>query len=288
MEYGEKITALRKKSGMTQAELGNELNVTYQAVSKWERGESLPDFATMSKIAKLFGVPLSYFEDDAEERVYANADDEEEKKMLGVCTECGRVVYEGEEDSVTPVVRCKECADRMRRAEAAKQKALAAKKEDERKKSEAATKAYKNNIRRKRNRGLIGGGIFAAVMTVMLIIAMFAEYKPGDGMTRGDVVLGYFIWILFGFPFVAQLFWGGAVRDICLTGGKLVGMPGVIFSLDLDGCFFLIGVKILFALIKGLIFILSLLFFVIVAFLIAPFTFVPRLIKLNLGKDDDI
>ena len=32
MNYGEKITALRKKKGMTQAELGAELNVTYQAV----------------------------------------------------------------------------------------------------------------------------------------------------------------------------------------------------------------------------------------------------------------
>ena len=46
MNNGEKIASLRKAKGMTQAELGAELNVTFQAVSKWERGESYPDFAT--------------------------------------------------------------------------------------------------------------------------------------------------------------------------------------------------------------------------------------------------
>ena len=66
MNYGEKIAALRKKNDMTQAQLGDALNVTYQAVSKWERDETHPDFETMSKIAKLFRVPLSYFEEDNE------------------------------------------------------------------------------------------------------------------------------------------------------------------------------------------------------------------------------
>ena len=63
MDYGKKISYLRKSKGMTQEELGKVLNVTYQAVSKWERGESMPDFAPMSQIAKYFQVPLSYFAD---------------------------------------------------------------------------------------------------------------------------------------------------------------------------------------------------------------------------------
>ena len=66
MSYGEKIAFLRKRSGMTQAELGEKLTITYQAISKWERDESDPDFATMSKIAKIFNVPLSFFEEDVE------------------------------------------------------------------------------------------------------------------------------------------------------------------------------------------------------------------------------
>ena len=66
MNCGEKISELRKKNGMTQDDLGKAMNVSYQAVSKWERGESQPDFETMSKIAKLFNVSISYFEDNDE------------------------------------------------------------------------------------------------------------------------------------------------------------------------------------------------------------------------------
>lgn len=40
MNIGEKIVKARKEKGMTQAELGSELHVTFQAVSKWERGVS--------------------------------------------------------------------------------------------------------------------------------------------------------------------------------------------------------------------------------------------------------
>ena len=51
---------------MTQDDLGKAMNVSYQAVSKWERDESQPDFETMTKIAKLFNVPLGYFAEDSE------------------------------------------------------------------------------------------------------------------------------------------------------------------------------------------------------------------------------
>ena len=40
MNCGEKIAELRKKRGMTQDDLGKAMNVSYQAVSKWERDES--------------------------------------------------------------------------------------------------------------------------------------------------------------------------------------------------------------------------------------------------------
>lgn len=49
MNYGQKIAELRKKADMTQAELGESLNVTSQAVSKWENGLSEPDLGTINK-----------------------------------------------------------------------------------------------------------------------------------------------------------------------------------------------------------------------------------------------
>lgn len=52
------IAALRTGSGMTQLELAEKLHYSDKAVSKWERGESLPELATLVAIAELFEVSL--------------------------------------------------------------------------------------------------------------------------------------------------------------------------------------------------------------------------------------
>lgn len=54
------ITDLRKKNNITQAELAQRLNYTDKAVSKWERGESLPDVAVLKQIADIFSVTIDY------------------------------------------------------------------------------------------------------------------------------------------------------------------------------------------------------------------------------------
>ena len=43
LKIGRYIQHLRKKAGMTQKELAEKLNISFQAVSKWERGDTLPD-----------------------------------------------------------------------------------------------------------------------------------------------------------------------------------------------------------------------------------------------------
>ena len=54
------LTFLRKQRGMTQMELAEKLNYSDKAVSKWERGESLPDLIVLKEIADLFGVTVDY------------------------------------------------------------------------------------------------------------------------------------------------------------------------------------------------------------------------------------
>lgn len=133
MNYGEKIAELRKKHGMTQAELGDALNVTYQAVSKWERGESQPDFETMSKIAKLFNVPLGHFAGGENETQiyaqYAYAEAPAHKALMGTCTACGKVVYEGEECVTAPRLVCGSCLERERQNDIARRQAEEANRE---------------------------------------------------------------------------------------------------------------------------------------------------------------
>jgi len=62
------ISDLRKKKGMTQAELADKLNYTDKAVSKWERGESVPDIAVLKTLADLFGVSLDYLVSEYHEK----------------------------------------------------------------------------------------------------------------------------------------------------------------------------------------------------------------------------
>ncbi|MBP3630081.1 MAG: helix-turn-helix transcriptional regulator [Clostridia bacterium] len=54
------ITELRKKHKLTQAEFAERLNYTDKAISKWERGESIPSIEILKQISDMFGVTVDY------------------------------------------------------------------------------------------------------------------------------------------------------------------------------------------------------------------------------------
>ena len=54
------IAELRRAASLTQIELAERLNYSDKAVSKWERGESVPDIAVLKEIADMFGVRVDY------------------------------------------------------------------------------------------------------------------------------------------------------------------------------------------------------------------------------------
>lgn len=54
------ISAMRNSAGLTQAQFAEKLNYTDKAISKWERGESVPDIAVLWKIADMFGVTVDW------------------------------------------------------------------------------------------------------------------------------------------------------------------------------------------------------------------------------------
>ena len=79
----ENIVTLRKAGGMTQIELAEKLNYSDKAVSKWERGESVPDISVLKAIADLFGVTVDYLitaDHDPKELEPRAEDDEKSKK----------------------------------------------------------------------------------------------------------------------------------------------------------------------------------------------------------------
>jgi uncharacterized protein YjbI with pentapeptide repeats len=61
---GGRIAQARKRMDLSQAQLGEQLFISPQAVGKWERGESLPDIVMLGRLAKILGVDLNYFSED--------------------------------------------------------------------------------------------------------------------------------------------------------------------------------------------------------------------------------
>lgn len=58
-QLGANIAAYRKHQGLTQVGLAEKLNYSDKAVSKWERGESMPDVLTLVQLAELFGITVN-------------------------------------------------------------------------------------------------------------------------------------------------------------------------------------------------------------------------------------
>lgn len=58
--FGKMIYKLRKKAGLTQAELASRLNVTDKAISKWENGGGFPEITQIPALSEIFGVSSDY------------------------------------------------------------------------------------------------------------------------------------------------------------------------------------------------------------------------------------
>ncbi len=207
MNCGEKIAELRKKRGMTQDDLGKAMNVSYQAVSKWERDESQPDFETMTKIAKLFNVPLGYFAEDSETEEKSDKETikeevkEEVKKELreeltrevtegikkeqaedptaGNCTVRGKLLKESEVASYTPKLVCKSCAERK------EQETLNAQKKAEEDRKLDKQLSAREILGHGFDVPLIISLVLAFVCYVALTAVTFLNQSSDDGMLYG-------------------------------------------------------------------------------------------------------
>jgi len=67
--FNEKLKELRKKKGLTQEDLASELNVSRQAITKWESGDGAPDIDNLRNIALFFHVSVDYLIDNKTEQI---------------------------------------------------------------------------------------------------------------------------------------------------------------------------------------------------------------------------
>lgn len=76
MILADKIIALRKKNGLSQEELAEKMNVSRQAVSKWESAQSVPDLNKIIALSEIFGVTTDYLlKDELGEPEFTPAED---------------------------------------------------------------------------------------------------------------------------------------------------------------------------------------------------------------------
>ncbi len=67
-EFGRRLASLRRQSGKKQREVADELGVTPQAVSKWERGLSCPDILMLDELSSSLGVSIAALFNEGEAR----------------------------------------------------------------------------------------------------------------------------------------------------------------------------------------------------------------------------
>ena len=98
MIFPEKLQLIRKSKGMTQEDLAAALNVSRQAVAKWESGQGYPDLSNLISISSMFNVTVDYLVKDADcqsRPVVADTESSEIDALIGFRLEANRNTYAG-------------------------------------------------------------------------------------------------------------------------------------------------------------------------------------------------
>ena len=108
MTLGQKIKKLRNDKNLTQKDLADQVHVTFQTVSKWEKDENEPDVATLRELSKLFGCSMDFLLSEEEKETAEEAQPEVtpveqasktiiiHKRELHVCRRCNKDIPEDE------------------------------------------------------------------------------------------------------------------------------------------------------------------------------------------------
>lgn len=91
--FARNLIMLRKQMKLTQIELAEKINYSDKAVSKWERGESIPDVSVLLSLARLFGVSIDFLvtehkneEVAKEQTTYASAIKKKNRMLVAAIT----------------------------------------------------------------------------------------------------------------------------------------------------------------------------------------------------------
>ncbi len=278
MNLGEKITELRKHNNLTQEQLGKELNISAQAVSKWERNLSEPDLYAIKAMSNIFNVSIDALINDDKELEFKNII---EDKNNYECSSCHKKYDKSNISQFEPNIICKDCHDKVEK----QINTIVSNNVD--------VDTDNNEIEDKDNkkkRWFQSSLLIKFIISVGIsLILMILGFVFGDINNLDDVV-AIIVGTIVIFTFLFQTFSETIIQDIVFGSfGKSIHMPGIIFSLDIDSIIFMLAYKFIIA--PLIIFIVGVVVFLgglLLAYVISPFTFfftLPGVIEDS--KDDD-
>lgn len=235
---GKTIKELRIKNSLTQKDLAEKLFVTAQAVSRWENGEVEPSISTVTDIAKIFNVTVDEIVGNPVEEkkpevivdkqyIYKDA----VQPVLGVCETCNKPIYDATEivrrttgggrSPEVSRVYCKECDD---------------------KRIERERQAKINFSKSRKTKSFVISGIVAGIWLLITILVSISQKDLS--FLAGNVAFALLLFTFISCCILDNNFIGEMSLGIFSWG--FVKMPGLIFSLDLDGIIWLLTVKLAF------------------------------------------
>lgn len=245
MTLGEKIRHHRTLANLTQKDFADKVNVTAQAVSRWEQDIVEPSIQTLKRMSEIFSVSLDEFLSNSlqpkqqESQVQApstpiiiqqiSQDKVDNRRTIGVCEHCNRPILEGEiihrhsigSRNPRNLVLCESC--------------------DQKRKLSIRNENLK---RTKKNRfwGFFWGLLFSAPFlygSFQGVISGSLTFEASlTGLGLAYLLFSFFFTYTMKNNFIHSFFWE-------ITSWGFVRLPGVIFSFDIDGLLFLITAKII-------------------------------------------
>lgn len=291
MTLGEKIKKLRGEKGLTQKELADEVHVTFQTVSKWEKDENEPDVATLRELSKIFSCSMDYLLSQSEEDEKNNSAEaipvivpvEKERtvvihqKEAHVCEYCKKDIEEG--DLEIDHIRTGSARHHTTRVAYYHKECLAKKRAEH-----AEALAKQKNYEAAHARKICWGWSIPAGVAALLIVlfSLIANNVPVWQIILYSVLGGYGI-----FTMVYCILCGSYIGDVFVwAAGLSIKFPGIIFSFDLGGFAFLIIMKVLFAVLGFIIGVLALLLAIGLSAALAMVSF-PFILIHNINSDYD-
>ena len=111
MIFSEKLQFIRKNHGFTQEELAGKLNVSRQAVAKWESGQVYSDIFNLIQISNLFHVTVDYLVKDQDCTVQCTNEMKTDiEKLIRFCLEANKNTYAPHMNRVDSTSNSEECA----------------------------------------------------------------------------------------------------------------------------------------------------------------------------------